>query len=436
LLVEIGSIRAVVRAFYRQNWPRDIGQLTDAPVDRNLVSKLTMISQAAIEVLSDSELIASTRELLRQSRWFEAELLVHLGEIDERELYLDRAFSSMFAFCVSELGLSESAAYTRIHVARSARALPAMIEALRSGAVHLTALRLLGPHLTPENHRDVLARAAGKKKDGIEELVAALAPRLPVPTILRKIPSPPCAPAPLAQPAPTATSSGDQPALPGCEQSGAVARPDEQSAVARPDEQTGAIAAPGPGEQSRAVVAPLSQDFFKVQFTGTRAFRDKLRKAQGLLRHRFLKGDVGPILELALDALIERVEKDRFAMGRKPRRKATSNDGATAKSRHIPNAIKREVYARDGGRCTFEDASGRRCDATDALEYDHIDGFARVQVHSADRIRLLCRAHNQHAAEKMYGRALVERARATSAATRSGTSSPARPPERSDPLLL
>ena len=145
---------------------------------------------------------------------------------------------------------------------------------------------------------------------------------------------------------------------------------------------------------------------------------------------------MGPILELALDALIERVEKDRFATGRKPRRKAASSDGATAKSRHIPNAIKREVYARDGGRCTFKDASGRRCDATDALEYDHIDGFARVQVHSVDRIRLLCRAHNQHAAEKIYGRAAMERARATSAATRSGTSSAPSPPERAEPLLL
>ena len=45
-----------------------------------------------------------------------------------------------------------------------------MIEALRSGQVHLTGLRLLAPHLTAENHRDVLARAAGKTKSEIEEL--------------------------------------------------------------------------------------------------------------------------------------------------------------------------------------------------------------------------------------------------------------------------
>jgi len=62
-------------------------------------------------------------------------------------------------------------------------------------------------------------------------------------------------------------------------------------------------------------------------------------------------------------------------------------------------------------RCTFTDEDGRRCGETGALEFDHLDGFARTRLHQADRIRLLCRAHNQHAAEKMYGRAFMERAR-------------------------
>ena len=65
-------------------------------------------------------------------------------------------------------------------------------------------------------------------------------------------------------------------------------------------------------------------------------------------------------------------------------------------------------------RCTFTDAHGRRCPETGALEFDHRDGFARTGVHRADRIRLLCRAHNQHGAEQMYGRAFMERARASS----------------------
>ena len=83
-------------------------------------------------------------------------------------------------------------------------------------------------------------------------------------------------------------------------------------------------------------------------------------------------------------------------------------DGTTSGSRHIPDAIKRVVFERDAGRCTFTDELGRRCPETGALEFDHVDGFARTHVHRAEDIRLLCRAHNQHAAEQMYGRAFME----------------------------
>src|SRR3954471_13655677 len=133
----------------------------------------------SIASMSNEELIAAASELSRRSCAVEAELLLHLGEIDERKLYLDRAFSSMFVFCTRELGFSEGAAYNRIVVARAARKLPALIDAVRSGGVHLAGLRLLAPHLTEENHAELLGRAAGRSKEQIGELVAALAPRPP-----------------------------------------------------------------------------------------------------------------------------------------------------------------------------------------------------------------------------------------------------------------
>src|SRR6266850_4960554 len=97
-----------------------------------------MNSSSALESLSSADLLSATRELVQKSRGLEAELLLHLGEVDERKLYLECAFPSMFAFCVEELGFSEDAAYARITVARAARRLPAMVETIRSGKVHLT----------------------------------------------------------------------------------------------------------------------------------------------------------------------------------------------------------------------------------------------------------------------------------------------------------
>src|SRR5438128_3927769 len=323
--------------------------------------------------LSDSDLLARTREVVADSCRAEADLLLHLGEIDERKLYLERSFPSMFAFCMGELKFSEGATYNRILVAGAARQIPAIIDAMRFGKVHLAGLRLLAPHLTAENHREVLAQAAGKSKREIEELVARLSPQPPVAPSVRKLPARPQAPAPLAL------------AL---------------SPAARPVSKH---------EDHRPSVAPLGEDTYKVQFTADRPFQEKLRCAQDLFRHRIPDGDLTSIFDRALDVLIEQVEKERFATGRKPRPDSRSVDESS--SRHIPDGIKRAVYERAGGRCTFTDADGRRCAETGWLEFDHLDGFARTQVHQVDRIRLLCRAHNQHAAEQTYGRAFMERAR-------------------------
>src|SRR3954465_4807401 len=91
----------------------------------------------ALASLSDAELLCATREIVSRSHVLEADLLVHLGEIDERRLYPQSRFPSIFAFCVDELGFSEDAAYNRITVARAGRRLPAVLDALRSGSVHL-----------------------------------------------------------------------------------------------------------------------------------------------------------------------------------------------------------------------------------------------------------------------------------------------------------
>ena len=142
-----------------------------------------------IDSLSNEDLLAAIRTPVKKSGCIEADLLVHLGELDERKLFLARSFSSMFRYCVDELGFSEDATYNRIVVARGARRFPALIEVVRSGRIHLAGVRLLVPHLTEENHGDLLARAGGKSKRKIEEMIAMLFPKPPVSATIRKLPS-------------------------------------------------------------------------------------------------------------------------------------------------------------------------------------------------------------------------------------------------------
>jgi hypothetical protein len=382
-----------------------------------------------IENLTDDALLAATRGLVERSLAVTADLLVHLGEIDARKLYLARAFPSMFALCVTDLGFSEDVAYNRIMVARLARRLPTVLDALRSGRVHLAGLRLLAPHLTEENSGAVLAEATGKSKRQIEELTARFAPKPPVASMIRRV-AEPHVPA-KASPPVVATPVSTVP-LP-------VAVPGPAGVTAVP------IASPLPAPPlARQVVKPLAEDTFKVQFTARRPLHDKLKEAQDLMRHSVPDGDLAEIVERGLDLLIAELKKKKFGVGRKARTPSAEPARDQEATRHVPDAMKRQVYERDGGRCTFVADDGRRCPETGGLELDHTDGFARTRTHAVDALRLRCRGHNQHAADEMYGAAFMAEAR-RSAKTRDGEraarpgASPetsASPQSQTTPLLI
>ncbi len=142
-----------------------------------------MHSELALHSIPDDELLRRLHELAAQSRRVEADLVAHIGEVDERKLYARSAFPSMFVYCMQALHLSEAEAYRRITVARAARKHAVLLAMLRDGRIHMSGLALLVPVLTPENRDAVLERATHKSKRQIEQLVAELAPRPDVPSV-------------------------------------------------------------------------------------------------------------------------------------------------------------------------------------------------------------------------------------------------------------
>ena len=131
--------------------------------------------------LSNDELLARVKQLVRREGEATANLVAHLAELDARRLYLSEGCSSLFAYCTQVLHLSEHAAFNRIEAARAARKFPVILTLLASGALHLAAVRLLAPHLTAENHAELLQAARFQSKRDVELLVARASPRPPVP---------------------------------------------------------------------------------------------------------------------------------------------------------------------------------------------------------------------------------------------------------------
>jgi hypothetical protein len=156
----------------------------------------------------------------------------------------------------------------------------------------------------------------------------------------------------------------------------------------------------------RARLTPLSPGRFALQVTIGQSTHDKLRHAQALLRHRIPSGDIAEVLDCALEALVQQLEKRKCAATDTPRQRRSAANG-----RYVPAEVRRAVWQRDGGQCTFVSDRGHRCEARAFLEFDHVDPVARGGQTTAERMRLRCRAHNQYAAECTFGAGFMRRKR-------------------------
>ena len=375
-----------------------------------------------LRALDDRQLIGSLEDLVARSRRIGAGLIAHLAEMERRKLYLELGYPSLYAFCLEALRLSEDVAAKRLRAARVVREHPLALEMLADGRVHVSALVQLAPRLTPGDARELLEAASGKSCAEVRQLLAERFPAVDVPTSVRRK-------APVQRDAPAA----------------ALALPDSKRVAGPPAETgkaTGSPSAPLQGGQGleltappdRGRVEPLSRERYAVRFTASASLVGKLEELQAVLAHTVRGGDLGQMLELAVDALLDQRRKRRFGTTDGPRELAADGPGpqplpVTAppeapeaetastgpatpargpeRSRHVPMAIRRAVYERDGARCAYVGSDGRRCGAQD-VELDHVHPYARGGRHTVAGLRLLCRRHNQHAARKAFGDHAVE----------------------------
>lgn len=363
--------------------------------------------------LGDGALVCATRELVARDRLTTAELLAHLAEVDARRLYAPAGYDSMSAWCAGELHMSEDEAHKRIRVARAAYLHPALFPMLADGRLNLSTALALAPFLTAETATDLLAAAAGRTRAEVERLVAARFPRPDVPDLVMALgfgmAGGPPAPGRVGCPAPERVGGVDPLSASSHQTAGSIALaetdPDDEPA---PGRVADAAHQPAPG-RVRTRVSALSAGRYALQCTIDQETRDLLRRAQALLGHSVAPGDMGMVLNRALALLVGRLEKRRFGTTGKPR--TCSRRPGHADPRAIPAAVRRHVYERDGGRCTFVGDGGHRCESRTALEFDHVVPVARGGETTPANLRLRCRAHNQHEAERVFGREFMRERR-------------------------
>ena len=307
------------------------------------------------------------RELAARERAATADFMACLAEADRRpDAICGEGYSTLFDFCVRDLKLAESTAYKRVRAARLVRARPEILSLLADGSINVSILCLIEPWL--EKQPSILEQSARKPKREVEALIAALGGVREVPDRILPL-----------GPKPPARSEDDfQPPL-----SAPVSEPRE-AAPLRID------AAPPPATSP-------SERRMEFRFAAGLDFVRAVEKLRVLLWHKFPAGRLEDVLfEVAKDFIARRDPA-------RERKRKSPQPLSARPSRRIPSPLRHDVWRRDEGRCAFSGVAGR-CAETHGLEIDHIVPWAMGgRSDDSSNLRLLCRAHNQSEARRIFG---------------------------------
>ncbi|MBI2387322.1 MAG: HNH endonuclease [Elusimicrobia bacterium] len=374
--------------------------------------------------LSNDELIRSLKSLVGDERGVVVAVLKHLTEFERRRLAENKAFPSLFEYCVRELRYAQGEAFRRIRAARAAEKFEVLYGHIESGELSLTTVAMLEPHLKWDNYRKLIREAKGSSTREVEALVASLNPVAAAPaeririlsvaptaapveaaddlfssptdaTSKNEIQAPPAPPA-----APVEPATQEIPMVPAAPEAAPSIAPAAETAKA-----PAAAGSPSPPPPPPPPQPPLRRVHFS--FTGDEAMLSDFERAKELSRHKWPAGKAEEVFAGALKVLLDKIDPDR----RRRRRDRARRLAAGARSRDIPRAVKDEVWDRDGGRCAFRSDAGRVCGARAGLEFDHVRPWA-LGGGSGDaaNVRLLCRTHNDLEARRAFGGALVDAA--------------------------
>jgi len=347
------------------------------------------------------DLTLRLRDLLRREHGALVDFLLTLSAFDERRLWAELGYGSLFDFLHRELGLSKGAAFYRKTAVALVRDFPAVADALRDGKLCVMTVVEVARVLTPENSADLLPRFFGLSKREAKVLVASLLPVEAPPT--RELITPVrVAPAALTlapgAPAPSAPDGGEiavQPVEPA---------PSRAATPVEPPRPAPPVAAVAPPRQPDSV-EPLTARLSRVHLTVENAFLADYEAARDALSHSHPDAGMAEILQLGLRALLERHAR-RKGLVKRPR----AIPEASSNPEYVPARVRRAVWERDGGKCQFRLANGEICGSTYRVEIDHHPvPRAAGGPSTVENCRLACERHNDLAARRFFGNALMDR---------------------------
>jgi hypothetical protein len=360
-------------------------------------------------------LLEDTASAARKEKSAQLLLIAHLGEVAHRRLYLDKGYGSMFAYC-QHLGLADTEIWLRLQVSSCCHRVPELFEELAVGSISLTVAGKVSAHLNDTNKASILSCCRGKTVREVEEYLASLRPKPVLPESLR--------PKPVLPESLRLVRTAQQNTEPNPSTS---KMPPQEEGIRLSNEQelfsslSSATVQENSPEKSHLEL--LGNGRYHLRFAFTAAQLRKLERLADLVGEANPRKNLATMMEKALDIALQvkdparprRAKKAAAAPAPAPASAArASADPASAaseweapiasqKSRVIPSATKRLVFARGNYRCQFTAADGTRCAERRHLCIDHVYPFAKGGSNHADNLQLLCWMHNHRKIEIDFG---------------------------------
>jgi 5-methylcytosine-specific restriction endonuclease McrA len=329
--------------------------------------------------LTDLELVAKAKSTALTEREALMDLLHLLKEVHKRRLHLEYGYGSLLDFTVKELGFDEASANRRVKAMQLISDIPEVEEKIKMGEMGLTVAAIVQGFLKSEakvslkpvsleRKQEVLAKIHGKSLRDVQSQLAILNPQVI------------------------------------------------------------------PQDKERV----LTEDKIEVKAIISKDLKVKLDRLRNLLSHKNPHMNFDELLNEVADIALEKLDRTKQtkqtkeATETKQTMEAIQTKQTTEKlrrttpaspqskiepqkqemtqrhTRFIPEKIKRKIWQRDQGRCTFmSPITKQKCRSQFQLQIDHIVPLSLNGSNQEDNLRLICSNHNKLLATQILGKRVM-----------------------------
>lgn len=315
--------------------------------------------------LSNIELHFKTKELAKEERKLTVEVIRHLREVNLRRVYAERGHPSLFAYCIHELGYSESSAHRRIAAMRVAQELPEIESKIQNGTLTLSNIAQAQSYFKAEQKEKAEVMGADEKRE-----------------ILQKLEN-------------RSTREAEKALL--------ELRPHLQVMVPKREERR------------------LTETYSKVEMVLTDEDLVNIQKLKSLMSHINPNMSHADLYKELVCRTLKQIDPEQKSQRKsapapkvEPKERNTKQLNKSQKigqlrvmsrqSRYISAAMKQEVYFKSRGICTYKDpTTNKQCGSRHLLQVEHIHPIALGGKTEINNLTLLCRSHNLLTATQKFG---------------------------------